>query len=248
MGESPACGAFGHMPRAAPGGGPSLSLKRDPQSGRRRDDAAAQHGYFGAMDRRVFLLAPLALLALGRPAAAAPIGLGELSRYFNAIETAEAEFTQVNPDGSLSTGRLWIRRPGRMRFEYDSPDDSLVIAATGTVAVFDRKSNTGPAQYPLSRTPLGLILARDVDLGRARMVVDHRRDGDTTVVLAQDPDRPEYGTLQLVFTANPTELRQWRVTDDAGRETTVILGEMRTGMALPGRLFDIAAQTPDQGR
>ncbi len=190
----------------------------------------------------------MALLALGGPATAAPIGLGELSRYFNAISTAEADFTQINPDGSLSTGRLWIHRPGRMRFEYNSPDDSLVIAASGTVAVFDRRSNTGPAQYPLSRTPLGLILAPQVDLTRARMVVAHRRDGETTVVVAQDPERPEYGTLQLVFTPAPTELRQWRVTDDAGRETTVILGAMSTGMRLSGRLFDIAEASPDTGR
>ncbi|MBK5927847.1 LolA family protein [Rhodobaculum claviforme] len=200
------------------------------------------------MDRRTLLLAPLAWAALGRPAAAAPIPLGEISRYFNAIQTAQAEFTQVNPDGSLSTGQLWIRRPGRMRFEYDSPDNSLVIAASGTVAVFDRKSNTGPAQYPLSRTPLSLILAPRVDLTQARMVVAHRQDGDTTVVVAQDPDRPEHGTLQLVFTAAPTELRQWRVTDDAGRETTVVLGQLRTGMTVPNRLFDLAAEAPQQGR
>ena len=200
------------------------------------------------MDRRSFLLAPAALLALGRAAVAAPIPLGELSRYFNAITSAEAPFTQVNPDGSLSSGQLWILRPGRMRFEYDSPDDSLVIAAAGTVAVFDRRSNMGPTQYPLSRTPLALILAPQVDLTRARMVVAHRQDGDTTVVVAQDPERPEYGTLQLVFTANPTELRQWRVTDDAGRETTVSLGALRTGMNLPSRLFNIALETPDIGR
>ncbi|MGY6635188.1 MAG: LolA family protein [Alkalilacustris sp.] len=200
------------------------------------------------MNRRTLLLAPVAWVALAAPLAAAPIPLSELSRYFNAIQTAEAEFTQVNPDGSLSTGQLWIHRPGRMRFEYNSPDNSLVIAASGSLSVFDRKSNTGPAQYPLSRTPLNLILAPRVDLTRARMVVSHRADGDTTVVVAQDPDRPEYGTLQLVFTANPTELRQWRVTDDAGRETTVVLGALRTGGSLPARLFDLSRETPDTGR
>ncbi len=195
--------------------------------------------YFAGMNRRCLLLAPIALAALALPAAAQPIPLAELSRYFNAFRTAEAQFTQVNADGSLATGRLYIRRPGRMRFEYDPPEASLVIASAGTVAVFDPRSNTGPTQYPLSRTPLSLILAPQVDLTRARMVVAHRVEGPTTVVVAQDPDNPEYGTLQLVFSARPTELRQWRVTDDAGRETTVILGDMRTGAALPERLFDI---------
>ena len=196
------------------------------------------------MQRRVLLTTALAALVVAPPAQAQPIGLNALSRYFNEFSTAEAAFSQINPDGSLSTGRVWIRRPGRMRFEYDGPSGDLVIASGGTVAVIDRKSNMPPTQYPLSRTPLGLILAPQVDLTRARMVVDHRAEGNTTVVIAQDPDRPEYGQLRLVFTDNPIELRQWRVTDDAGRETTVILGEMRTGMSLASRLFDIAQAAP----
>ena len=198
--------------------------------------------YVGHMDRRSLLLAPLALVALALPAAAQPIPLAELSRYFNGFTTAEAQFTQVNPDGTLSTGRLFIRRPGRMRFEYDPPEAALVIAAGGNVAIFDPRSNAGPNQYPLSRTPLNLILAPQVDLTRARMVVAHRTEGPTTVVVAQDPNNPEYGTLQLVFSATPTELRQWRVTDDTGRETTVILGELITGGSLAPRLFDITAE------
>ena len=198
--------------------------------------------------RRSLVLAPLALAALAGPARAGRISLADLSRYFNDFSTAQAQFTQINPDGTLATGRLFIRRPGRMRFEYDPPDNSLVMAAGGVVAIFDPKSNTGPTQYPLSRTPLNLILAPRVDLTRARMVVAHREEGNTTVVVAQDPEHPEYGNLRLVFTGSPTELRQWKVTDDAGRETTVILNELRTGMELSARLFNISAETSARNR
>ena len=194
------------------------------------------------MNRRSLLLAPLGLVALALPARAQAIPLSEISRYFNGFSTARAQFTQVNPDGTLTTGQLAIHRPGRMRFEYDPPDRSLVIAAGGQVSVFDPRSNTGPTQYPLSRTPLNLILAPQVDLTRARMVVAHRAEGSSTVVVAQDPEHPEYGTLRMVFTAGPTELRQWVVTDDAGRETTVILGEMSTGMRLSPALFNVSAE------
>lgn len=200
------------------------------------------------MDRRSFLLALPALALMPAPASAQPIPLAELSRYFNGFTTAQSPFTQVNPDGTISTGRVFIRRPGRMRFEYDPPEPSLVMASGGQVAIFDARSNTGPTQYPLSRTPLNLILSPRVDLTRARMVVAHRQEENTTVVVAQDPDNPEYGTLRLVFTANPTELRQWRVTDDAGRETTVILGGLRTGVEIAARLFDITAETAARQR
>jgi len=184
-------------------------------------------------------LAPALTLALAAPAWADKIPLADISSYLNGMKTAEADFTQVNDDGSISTGTLYIKRPGRVRFEYDKPDDTLVMAGANTVAIFDNKSNTGPATYPLSRTPLSIILAENVDLGRERMVTGHSADDTTTTVQAQDPEHPEYGNIQLVFTDSPTELRQWVITDDAGAKTTVILGDLRTGVNIPDTQFNI---------
>ena len=130
-----------------------------------------------------------------------------------------------------------------MRFEYAPPDRSLVLAAGGQVAIFDAKSNQPPEQYPLKRTPLNLILAAKVDLGAARMVVGHFEDGPTTRVQAQDPEHPEYGQIELIFTADPITLRQWVITDDAGGQTTVLLGEMVSGGSYPPSLFNITYET-----
>lgn len=186
---------------------------------------------------------PLALVA-ALPAWAKPISLGDLSSYLNGLTTAEAPFTQINADGSISTGEIYISRPGKVRFQYAPPDGNLVIANHGSVAVIDSKSNQLPQQYPLKRTPLNLILAQNVDLGRANMVRDVHEDGVKTLVTAQDPEHPDYGTIQLVFTANPTQLRQWVITDEGGQQTTVVLGDMKTGISIPSKMFDIRAATP----
>lgn len=202
------------------------------------------------MNRRTLILSAAAA-ALARPADAQssgqPIPLAELSAYFNGFRTAEADFTQINPDGTLATGRLMIQRPGRVRFEYDPPDRNLVLATGGSVNVFDARSNVEPSVYPLNRTPLNLILAERVDLTRARMVVRHFAEGPTTSVIAQDPDFPEYGQIRLVFSAGPVELRQWVVTDDTGRDTTVILGRLRTGGTLSSALFDVERELVARG-
>ena len=192
--------------------------------------------------RRSLLFAPLALAVTGSPAPAAPLSLAELSRYLNSIQTAESTFTQINADGSRSTGRVFIHRPNRMRFEYAPPDEALVLASAGQVAIFDRKSNQPPEQYPLRRTPLNLILGRDIDLGRARMVVAHGEEQGMTTVTAQDPQNPEYGTIKLFFSADPIALRQWIVTDEMGNRTTVILDGLRTGQSYPPSLFSIQAE------
>jgi len=197
--------------------------------------------------RTLLALLVLAPAILAGPVAAEPIPLSEISRYFNSFRTAEADFTQVNPDGTLSSGRLMIYRPGRIRFEYDAPDQTLVLATSGSVNIFDAHSNAGPTVYPLARTPLALILDDTVNLGRGRMVVGHFEEGPTTSVVAQDPNHPEYGNIRLVFSADPTELRQWVVTDDAGSETTVILGTLRTGVSLGSLLFNLDAEMQRRG-
>jgi outer membrane lipoprotein-sorting protein len=201
------------------------------------------------MNRRIFLTLSAAALAVAAPlpAAAQPISLNALSRYLNGIRTAEANFTQINPDETIATGRLYIHRPGRVRFEYDPPERNLVLAASGSVNVFDARSNQGPSVYPLRRTPLNLILAANVDLTRDRMVVRHFAEGPTTVVVAQDPAHPEYGSIRLVFSDSPIELRQWIITDDMGRETTVVLADMRTGVQIAPHLFNVEEAARQRG-
>lgn len=190
------------------------------------------------MNLKSLALAPVLCLALAFPALAEKIPLNEISRYLNSLKTAQAAFTQVNPDGSVSTGQVFIHRPNRVRFEYQG-SKTLVLASAGQVAVYDGKTRGGPQQYPLSKTPLSLILAPNINLGKARMVTGYAERKNTTVVTAQDPQHPEYGNIQMVFTANPTQLRQWVVTDDGGKRTTVILGDMRTGVSIPPSKFVI---------
>jgi len=201
---------------------------------------ATAKGYDPIMNIRTLALAPALLVAMAFPALADRIPLNEISRYLNGLTTVTSPFTQVNPDGTVSTGTVYIQRPGRVRFEYDN-DRTLVLASGGNVAVFDGGSNSGPQQYPLSQTPLSIILDANVNLGRQGVVTGHSEQDNATVVTAQDPQRPQNGNIQMVFTA-PTELRQWVVTDDSGQKTTVILGEMQKGGSIPSSRFSIQAE------
>ncbi|WP_101067552.1 LolA family protein [Roseovarius salinarum] len=186
------------------------------------------------------------LAAAVAPASAEKLSLGAISDYLNDLQTVRGEFTQINDDGTISTGEVYIRRPGRVRFEYDPPDQTLVVADGNRVGVIDGKSNEGPQAYPLHRTPLSIILARDVDLTRERMVIGHESDGKTTTVTAQDPENPDYGSIELVFTGPPVELRQWVINDSSGMRTTVILGDMERGVRIASDKFEIPGVGPTE--
>lgn len=212
------------------------------------DAAPLAIAYIERMKKLFALIAPLAFVAFASPVLAEKIPLAQISSYLNSLTTAQTDFTQVNSDGTIATGKLYIKRPGRIRFEYAPPDRSLVLASAGTVAIFDAKSNQPPEQYPLSRTPLNLILAENVNLGRSKMVVSHQEDENATQVVAQDPEHPEYGTIGLVFTANPVALRQWVITDDLGQQTTVILGALANGQNFQPSLFNIDSEVKKRAR
>jgi outer membrane lipoprotein-sorting protein len=198
--------------------------------------AAANGSYITAM--KILALSFTTALSLPTLAAAEMVPLSELSSYLNGIDMAQSTFTQINADGTVATGQFYIQRPGRARFEYDD-DDLLVIAGGGQLAIFDGRGNTTAEQYPLSQTPLSIILNQGVDLSRSGMVVGHEFDGTATRVIAQDPDRPEIGTLTMVFTGDPVELRQWVVTDQGGAETTIVLGNLDEDEELSQILFSI---------
>lgn len=183
------------------------------------------------------LAAGLIVVMTALPAAAEKLSLPAISQYLNAMKSATGEFTQINDDGTISTGQIFIKRPGRVRFEYNPPDRTLVVSDGVHVGIADAKSNQKAEAYPLRRTPLSIILARNVDLSRARMVVGHTSDGKSTTIVAQDPDHPEYGSIELVFTGNPVELRQWVINDNAGSRTTVVLGELAKGGRFKDEIF-----------
>lgn len=184
----------------------------------------------------------LALLVASVGAAYADeLSLSDISTYLEDIDAAQSTFTQINADGTVATGQFYIQRPGRARFEYDD-DELLVIAGGGQLAIFDGRSNTTAEQYPLAQTPLSIILGREVNLERSDMVLDYTFDGTATRVIAQDPDRPEIGTLTMVFTGNPVELRQWVVTDQGGAETTIVLGNLDRDSDVSQVLFSIPSE------
>jgi len=188
------------------------------------------------------------MLAIGwiGAAGADPIPADRLESYIEGIDEVSARFTQINADGTIDTGSLKIHRPGRMRFDYDAPNDTLVLASGGSLAIFDAKSNHAE-RYPLSKTPLGIILNRDVDLQGEALISDTRHAAGITQITAQDPKRPEAGTMRLSFSDGPVALRSWTIVNEAGEETTVILDDLRKTPGLGATVFSIHREIERRG-
>ena len=170
------------------------------------------------------------------PAAANEIE--DINAYLNSISTMVGSFVQVAPDGIISEGEFFMRRPGRLRFEYKRPNPTIVIADGFWVAVLDKNIGTGD-RFPLSQTPLNLLLKDDVDLNEEGAIQNVERSEGQLRVTAVDPSDESQGDVTMVFDANPLQLKQWIVTDPQGLTTTIALRQTRSNVDLEASLFVI---------
>ncbi|MBB3896857.1 LolA family protein [Roseococcus suduntuyensis] len=187
------------------------------------------------MQRRTLLtglaLAPgLATPAIAPALAQAPdrAAIAEVERYFNGLTTLRARFLQISQQGGSAEGTAMIWRPGRMRFEYDPPEPTLLIAADGQFFHWDKELRQASV-VPLSATPLGLLLRNPLRLSGDITVEAVERGAGVVRVTLHRTDRAAEGRIQLVLDEAPMVLRQWAVQDSQGRVTRVTLTDMRLG-------------------
>lgn len=166
--------------------------------------------------------------------------------YLNGLKSLKAHFVQVAADGGMSEGTAWLQRPGRMRFQYDPPAPFLLIADYG-VLTFNDSALQQTSNVPLSRTPLGILLADHVVLSGAVTVTSVQRlPGQVQLTLVR-AGSPGDGALTLVFADQPLALRQWTVVDAQRRETHVTLYNVQLGGSFDQSLFE-QVSTPAASR
>jgi outer membrane lipoprotein-sorting protein len=167
----------------------------------------------------------------------------QIEAYLNSLTALTANFLQVAADGSTRTGKAWLQRPGKMRFEYDPPDPQLLVAGFGLLVYHDPDLDQ-TTNIPLSDTPLGILLAQHVTLSGAVTVTNvDRQPGEDSVTVIRTGKTSE-GSLTLIFGTDPLELRQWVVTDAQQRQTRVSLYDIAPGGPFPDSLFSYQGQSP----
>ena len=180
------------------------------------------------------------------PSLAERISLNKISDYINGLTTLQADFEQINSDGSIDRGKLYIRRPGRMRLEYTAPNNALVIAGAGSVAIFDDKSKNGQTLLPLKKTPLNLLLKKNVDLYKNEMITEHTANNENTFIVAKDPKRKSQGSIKMVFSNSPVSLQGWTITNQSNQKTKIILDKLDKKTKIPLYLFNISAASKNK--
>ncbi|MCD7108364.1 outer membrane lipoprotein carrier protein LolA [Rhizobium sp. DKSPLA3] len=172
------------------------------------------------------------------PAAAQSTATAQkIADHFASVKTMSGEFVQFGPRGEQTGGKFFISRPGRIRFNYEAPSPMRVIADGKSVVIGNQKLKTWDL-YPLSKTPLNLLLSNSIDLS-GKTVRDVKEETDLiTIVLG---DRSIFGdsTITMMFDPKTYDLRQWTITDPQKKDTSVMIFNVKTGMPMDDAVFRI---------
>jgi outer membrane lipoprotein-sorting protein len=204
--------------------------------------------------RSLIALASAALLTASASAAgAAPLSAADqalvdkATAYIQTLGSATGRFTQVDARGVATGGQLWLQRPGKARFAYDGPGGLLVVSNGNNVNLWDPRLKTYES-YPLSRTPLALLLAREVRLDRGVTISAVNRRTDGFSITAVDAKRQTLGRISLDFSDGPVTLTGWTVTDVKGGQTKVTLSGLKPASGLDKKLFVLTDPRPRVGK
>jgi outer membrane lipoprotein-sorting protein len=209
---------------------------------------------FAALTRRAIFGLALAAAVAGPALAAKPMALtpeqeaavDAISDYINSFDTMQGEFTQISPKGNLSRGVFYIAKPGKMRFEYAPPNPFLIVADGKWLTIKNVKKEKGD-QFPLSQTPLRLVLDHKIDIRGDTTVVDFQEQDGLVAVTVEDREAAlGNGKLTLVYDRTRNALQQWVVIDGKGRRTTVTLENVVAGVDPDPKLFVVKIEREDR--
>jgi outer membrane lipoprotein-sorting protein len=162
--------------------------------------------------------------------------------YLNGITTMRAKFQQYSNTAGLAFGKIYLRRPGRLRVEYDPPLKVIIVADGLVVSYYDMELDQ-ISQVPIGSSPLWFLLRETVSFSNGVTVSGIDRQPGALHISAFESGSPEAGEIDLIFADNPLELRQWTVLDPQGNQIRVGLQDVTLGGALANSLF----ATPSKG-
>jgi outer membrane lipoprotein-sorting protein len=169
--------------------------------------------------------------------AAVPPTAQKIADHFSSVKSMSGEFVQFGPNNQQTGGKFFLERPGKIRFNYDGKSNFRVISDGKSVAILNKRLNTSDL-YPLSKTPLKLLLDNRIDLSGGR-VKSIKEESDLTTIQLADKSVFGISKITMMFDPKSFDLRHWTITDEQGKDTTVMIYNTKEGVSFPPDTFAI---------
>jgi len=143
-----------------------------------------------------------------------------LEAYLNQLTTLEAEFQQTDAAQQSSTGRLYLSRPGKIRFEFLNPELKLLVS-DGTWLIFYDAALQEVTYMDIKDTPAKFLLSDQISFDN-ELTLKEVQELEDTYVASLEASKEGYHFI-LYFLKDPLTLKGWTIRDSQGQETHLTL-------------------------
>ena len=156
-----------------------------------------------------------------------------INDYLEDIRTLQANFSQTDNIGDIMTGVLFLKKPGKIRFSYDPPNNLQIVTKQQAVLIFDPKnSGSGPLTYPISSTPLGFLIKNDL----SSLIGENGKVFELDDFIFFKVHNPQYH-LRIEFSKNPLSLFGWEFKNKIGETIKVTLNNIQKNNYISNEIF-----------
>ena len=160
----------------------------------------------------------------------------KIESFFNNLSTMEGEFIQVSPSGVISNGKIYFDLPGKIRLDYNKPNNLLITCKGFWLVIQDRISHSSN-NIPIQQTPFGIFLDKEINFDNKKIILKLKKKLGVVTLKLQLAENIQAGQLTLEFSENPFILKKWIIKDMIGDETTVLIQNTKFGHKLSYILF-----------
>lgn len=168
--------------------------------------------------------------------------INKINNFFNTLTTLEGRFIQTDSGNNKTRGNFYVKRPGRIRFDYDSPSNLRIVSDSKWLSIEDHDLSTFD-RYPLESTPFKLLLKKKVNLHEDADLIDFFKGDDLIIVTVSDKVEKDNGKIKLFFSTPEIQLKEWIITDPQGLDTRVQLTDVTAGKRIKPGFFVVSDET-----
>ena len=186
-----------------------------------------------------FILVFLTLLVISQKSNASEqkqLISSQIGKFFENLVTLEANFIQVSPSGDISDGKIYLDLPGKLRIDYENPNNLLITSQGFWIVIQDRESKT-TNNIPLDSTPFSLLLKNKFNLKNEKFKIEYVISSGIVTLKIKSKKKDKQGGLVLEFSEKPFNLKKWIILDTFGESTTVLIQNAKYNEKLSHLLF-----------
>lgn len=164
--------------------------------------------------------------------------ISRIEGYLNGITTLVADFNQVAPDGKESSGKFFLSRPGKLRWQYNPPTPILIVSNGAELSYYDYELKE-LSHTDASTTPAGFLARKNLSFSGDIQIDSFKKEPGVMRLTISQKGKEDQGKLTLVLNENPVFLRKLTLTDSTGQQTSVSLYNLKYGTRLDEALFNV---------